>query len=105
LFFDNEKDIGQALKNIVYLELRRRGYEIFIGKLDDKEVDFVVRDGASTRYIQVAYLLADQSVIEREFGVLERIDDNFPKMVLSMDGVNRSRNGIEHRNIVDFLLE
>jgi predicted AAA+ superfamily ATPase len=105
LFFDNEKDIGQALENIVYLELRRRGYEIFIGKLDDKEVDFVVRDGASTRYIQVAYLLADQSVIEREFGVLERIDDNFPKMVLSMDGVNRSRNGIEHRNIVDFLLE
>ena len=105
LFFDNEKDIGQALENIVYLELRRRGYEIYIGKFDDQEVDFVVRDGESTRYIQVTYLLADEAAIEREFGVLERIDDNFPKLVLSMDKVKRSRNGIDHQNIIDFLLQ
>ncbi|WP_207646669.1 ATP-binding protein [Tindallia magadiensis] len=105
LFFDNEKDIGQVLENIVYLELRRRGYEIYIGKLDDREVDFIVIDGESKTYIQVTYLLAEETTIEREFSVLEAIDDNYPKMVISMDRVNRSRNGIIHKNIVDFLLE
>jgi predicted AAA+ superfamily ATPase len=105
LYFDNEKDIGQVLENIVYLELRRRGYEIYVGKFDDKEVDFIVRDGDTTKYIQVTYLLAEETTIEREFSVLEAIDDNFPKIVISMDKVNRSRNGIEHKNIIDFLLE
>lgn len=105
LYFDNEKDIGQALENIVYLELRRRGYQIYVGKYDDKEVDFISIDGDKTTYIQVTYLLAEESTIEREFSVLEAIDDNFPKMVISMDPVNRSRNGIEHKNIIDFLLE
>lgn len=104
LYFDNEKDIGQALENIVYLELRRRGYEIYVGKYDDKEVDFIAIDGDRTTYIQVTYLLAEETTIEREFSVLEAIDDNFPKMVISMDQVNRSRNGIEHKNIVDFLM-
>lgn len=105
LYFDNEKDIGQALENIVYLELRRRGYEIYIGKYDDKEVDFIAIDGDLIKYIQVTYLLAEEATIEREFSVLEAIEDNFPKIVISMDIVNRSRNGIEHKNIVDFLLE
>ena len=105
LYFDNEKDIGQALENIVYLELRRRGYEIYVGKLDDREVDFIAVDGEKTTYIQVTYLLAEESTIEREFSVLEAIDDNFPKIVISMDRVNRSRNGIEHKNMIDFLLE
>lgn len=105
LFFSNEKDIGQALENIVYLELRRRGYEIYVGKLDDKEVDFVVIDGEDKIYIQVTYLLAEQSTINREFSVLEEIDDNYTKIVLSMDKINRSRNGIIHKNIEDFLLE
>ncbi|MBM7562527.1 ATP-binding protein [Fusibacter tunisiensis] len=105
LYFDNEKDIGQALENVVYLELRRRNYEIYVGKFDDKEVDFIAIDGDTTKYIQVTYLLAEESTIEREFSVLESIEDNFPKMVISMDRVNRSRNGIEHKNIIDFLLE
>jgi predicted AAA+ superfamily ATPase len=105
LYFDNEKDIGQALENVVYLELRRRNYEIYVGKFDDKKVDFIAIDGDTTKYIQVTYLLAEESTIEREFSVLESIEDNFPKMVISMDRVNRSRNGIEHKNIIDFLLE
>jgi len=105
LYFDNEKDIGQALENVVYLELRRRGYEIYVGKFDDKEVDFIAINGNTTKYIQVTYLLAEESTIEREFSVLEAIDDNFPKMVISMDKVNRSRNGIVHKNIIDFLFE
>lgn len=105
LYFDNEKDIRQALENVVYLELKRRGYTIYVGKLDDKEVDFIAIDGDMTKYIQVTYLLAEESTIEREFSVLEAIDDNFPKIVISMYRVNRSRNGIEHKNIIDFLNE
>lgn len=105
LYFNNENDIGQSLENIVYLELRRRGYEVYVGKFDNKEVDFVVLDGDNKTYIQVTYLLAEQSTIDREFSVLEEINDNFTKMVISMDTVNRSRNGIIHKNIQDFLLD
>ncbi len=105
LYFDNEKDIGQSLENIVYLELRRRGYVIYTGKTENQEIDFVVFDGAKTAYIQVAYLLAEPTTIEREFSALESIEDNYPKYVISMDKVNRSRNGIVHKNIMDFLME
>jgi predicted AAA+ superfamily ATPase len=105
LYFNNEKDIGQALENIVYLELRRKGYEIYVGKFGDKEVDFVAVNGEEKLYIQVAYLLVEQSTIDREFSVLEEINDNYTKMVISMDKINRSRNGIIHKNIVEFLLE
>lgn len=105
LYFDNEKDISQSLENIVYLELRRRGYVVYVGKFDNKEVDFIAIDGESKLYIQVTYLLAEESTIEREFSVLEAINDNYFKMVLSMDHVNRGRNGIVHKNIIDFLLE
>lgn len=105
LYYNNEKDIGQALENIVYLELRRRGYEIQVGKFEEKEVDFVIQKGSSKSYIQVAYYLAEEATIEREFSVLRNIEDNYPKLVLSMDRVNRSMDGIEHRNIIDFLLE
>ena len=105
LYFNNEKDIGQALENIVYLELRRRGYEIQVGKFEEKEVDFVIQKGSSKSYIQVAYYLAEEATIEREFSVLRNIEDNYPKLVLSMDRVNRSMDGIEQRNIIDFLLD
>ena len=105
LYFNNEKDIGQALENIVYLELRRRGYEIQVGKFEEKEVDFVIQKGSSKSYIQVAYYLAEEATSEREFSVLRNIEDNYPKLVLSMDRVNRSMDGIEHRNIIDFLLD
>ncbi|QEN05597.1 ATP-binding protein [Thiospirochaeta perfilievii] len=81
------------------------GYEIYVGKLDNKEVDFVVIDGNNKFYIQVTYLLSEQSTIDREFSVLEQINDNYTKIVISMDTVNRSRNGIIHKNIKDFLLE
>ena len=76
-----------------------------MGKFEDREVDFIAVEGESTKYIQVTYLLAEESAIEREFSVLEAIEDNFPKIVISMDKVNRSRNGIVHKNIIDFLLE
>ena len=105
LYFNNERDIGQALENIVYLELRRRGYDIYVGKFGSQEIDFIAVKGAFKMYVQVAYLLAEPSTMEREFSVLEAIADNHPKVVLSMDKVDRSRNGISHKNIIDFLLE
>jgi len=104
IYFNNERDIGQALENIVYIELRRRGYEIYVGKFDNKEVDFIAVKGTFKMYVQVAYLLAEPSTVEREFSVLEAINDNHPKYVVSMDKVDRSRNGISHKNIIDFLL-
>ena len=105
LFFDNEQDISQVLENLVYLHLRGKGYEIYIGKYQEKEVDFITVKANEKQYIQVAYLLAEPATIEREFSVLEQIDDNYPKLVLSLDRVNRSRNGIIHRNLINFLLE
>lgn len=64
-----------------------------------------MKDGAATTYIQVAYLLAEPSTIEREFNALMEIDDNFPKLILSLDRVNRSMNGIVHKNLIDYLME
>ncbi len=86
------------------MEFLRRGYEITIGKYQDKEIDFVVEKGNQRAYYQVCYLLASEDVIEREFSVLEQVGDNYPKYVLSLDRFDLSRNGITHRNIREFLL-
>ena len=96
-------DSNKLYENIVYLEMRSRGYEVQVGKLDATEIDFICYRGDEKLYIQVAYLItpADE---EREFGNLERLHDNYPKYVISGDLVNLSRNGIIHRNIIDFLL-
>ncbi|MDD4604435.1 MAG: hypothetical protein PHF97_11600, partial [Bacteroidales bacterium] len=97
-------DISGHLENIVYLELIFRGYTVNIGKINDLEIDFVAVKGDERVYIQVAYLLTDQKTIEREFGALEKIRDNYPKMVLSMDKyLARNRNGVNWMNLVDFL--
>lgn len=100
----NTKDINLILENIVCMEMLRRGYQVTTGRVGEKEVDFVCRRGDQKLYIQVTYLLAAPETIEREFSVLENINDNFPKYVLSMDPVDMSRNGIRHNNIRDFLL-
>ncbi|MDO5083182.1 MAG: ATP-binding protein [Arachnia propionica] len=104
LGFDNRADVELALENIVHGELRSRGYTVEVGWRGAKEVDFVARRGERTWYVQVSYLLADQATADREFGVLEAIPDNHPKTVVSMDPITRGRNGIEHVNIVDFLM-
>lgn len=104
VFENNERDINQIFENIVYLELLRRGYNIKIGKIGDLEVDFVCTKNRDDKiYIQVAYLLASPETIEREFSVLEKIQDNYPKYVISMDFFDMSRNGIKHLNIIEFL--
>lgn len=104
VYGNNLRDINQTLENIVYMELLGRGYHVRVGKLGNNEVDFIASLGSSRIYVQVSYLLASEETIEREFSVLEAISDNYPKYVLSMDEINRGRNGIKHMNIRDFLL-
>ena len=100
----NQRDINQIFENIIYLELLRKGYNVRVGKVDNLEVDFVCTKGNEKIYVQVAYLLASSEIIEREFTSLEKIDDNYPKYVISMDEFDMSRNGIKHINIIDFLM-
>lgn len=99
-----EIDYNKLYENIVYLELLYRGYDVKVGKTDDYEIDFVAYKGSDTLYVQVCYLLASTETVEREFGNLERIKDNFPKYVISGDLPDFSRNGIKHYNIIKFLL-
>jgi predicted AAA+ superfamily ATPase len=93
------------LENVVYLELRRRGYEVYIGQGVNYEIDFIASLRDETAYFQVTYLLASPETIEREFSSLLSINDNFLKYVLSLDEVNFSRQGIVHLNIRDWLLD
>lgn len=92
------------LENIIYNELIVRDYEVFVGKTYKGEVDFVAIKGNKKCFIQVAYLLASQTTIDREFDAFSPISDASPKYVLSLDKVDMSRNGIAHINIIDFLL-
>lgn len=95
--------LGAYLENVVYNELLSRGYDVKIGNLDSAEIDFVATRFNEKIYIQVAYLLADDNVIKREFGAYDGINDNYPKYVLSMDKFDFSQNGIIHKNVIDWL--
>lgn len=97
-------DYNKLYENIVYLELLYRGYDVKVGKTDEYEIDFVAYRGSDIMYVQVCYLLATPETVEREFGNLERIKDNYPKCVISGDIPDFSRNGIKHYNIIKFLL-
>jgi hypothetical protein len=98
-------DISGKLENIVYLELLSRGYSVNIGKLYNLEVDFIAVKNDQKIYIQVTYLLFDEKVIEREFGVFSSVKDNYTKIVLSLDKhFGTERNGIKWCNLIDFLL-
>lgn len=100
----NNESIELVLENIVLIELFRRGYDVHVGRVDDKEIDFVATRQNDKIYVQVSYLLASESTIEREFGVYALVRDNWPKYVVSMDELDMSRDGIKHMNITDFLL-
>lgn len=99
----NMRDINLVLENVVYMELLRRGYEVTVGKYDEREIDFVCKKNADRLYVQVAYLLGSDATIQREFGAYDCVRDNFPKYVVTLDEFDMSRNGIKHRNIRDFL--
>lgn len=94
-----------AIENIVYNELLERGYEVYIGKTKNGEIDFIATKTEEKLYFQVAYLLESDKVQNREFGAFKEIEDNYPKYVLSLDKADFSRNGIIHKNIIDWLLE
>lgn len=100
-----EKKVGGRLENIVYNELLARGYDVYIGKIDNGEIDFVVDNFGERFYIQVADYLSSDEVIKREFGAYKNVTDNFPKYVITMDKINYSQDGIIHKNIIDWLLE
>ncbi len=98
--------ISGILENIVYNELIRKGYDVYIGKNNDKEIDFVAKKSNKTLYLQVAMRLDSKSTIDREFGVFKGINDNHPKIVLSLDkDFSENQNGIEQKFLPDFLLE
>lgn len=105
LFGDNARDMNLVLENIVCVELLRRGYAVTVGKNGEKEIDFVCRKGSSLLYIQVTCWLSSEETVRREFGAFEGIRDHFPKLVVSLDDFDLSRNGIRHWNIRDFLLD
>lgn len=98
-----QRNWGQLLENIVFLELIRQGYSIIIGKIQDLEVDFVCRKANQIKYIQVSQSILDENTRKREFKSLEKISDSYPKYVISMDSFDFSANGIIHLNIIDFL--
>lgn len=97
-------EMGALLENVVYNELLIRGYEVYVGKTRNGKIDFVAIMDNKKEYYQIAYYLYDEKVIEREFGAYAKVPDNYPKYVLSFDKMDFSRDGIIHRNIMDFLL-
>ena len=98
-------DIDQILENIVCLELLRRGYKVTVGRNGEKEIDFIgTRDGEKL-YVQVCYLLANERTVEREFGAYKGVPDNYPKYVVSINDISRSRDSIKHLNVHEFLLK
>lgn len=100
-----DRMIGGVLENIVMLELKRRGFRVFTGKWGDREVDFVAEKNENRIYVQVAYKMAGQSTIDREFAPLLEIKDNHPKFVVTMDEFWKDNiEGIKHMHIADFLL-
>ena len=94
-----------AIENVVYNELLIRGYDVYIGKTKEGEIDFIATNNDEKLYFQVAYLLDQPKTEEREFGAYKDVNDNCPKYVLSLDKVDFSKDGIIHKNIIDWLLE
>ena len=101
-----DSDLGHKLENVVYFELIRRGGRVYAGKINDKEIDFVVQKDKNERaYYQVAYTVSDEKTFEREISSLKSIKDNHPKYLLTLDFDNTGIDGIQKVNIIDWLLQ
>ena len=102
-----DSDRGHILENIVYLELIRRGYRVYVGHLQNGEIDFVAKMPHRLEYYQVSYSVMDDTTLRRELSPLEQLDDNYPKYLLTMDVLHKTdnHNGIEQKNVLDWLLE
>ncbi len=98
-------DVGHILENVVYLELLRRGYDVYVGKVDDTEVDFVAMDNKKTMYFQVSATVRDKKTLERELKPLQSINDHYPKFILTLDeDPETDFDGIRKVNALDWLL-
>lgn len=105
LLGSRQADAGHILENVVYLELIRRGYDVYVGKLGDYEVDFVAQNSKGNTYIQVALTVHDEKTLERELKPLESINDHYPKLILTLDEDPEVHyNGIRRLNARDWLL-
>lgn len=102
-----DSDRGHILENIVYLELIRRGYRVYVGYLQNGEIDFVAKKPHRLEYYQVSYTVMEDTTLRRELSPLEQLDDNYPKYLLTMDVLHKidNHNGIEQKNVLDWLLE
>ena len=101
-----DSDMGHILENIVYLELLRRGYKVYVGKVDDLEVDFVAENRDGLKYYQVALSVRDENVLERELKSLQKTGDHYPKILLTLDmDLEADYDGITKINVVDWLLK
>ena len=102
---DRTTDRGHLLENVVYLELLRRGNKIWTGTTRNTEVDFVCKSPTGDiEYYQVAWQMTNESTLEREFGALEKINDNYPKYLLTTDSFTQNRSGVKHLNVFNWLL-
>ena len=100
-----DSDMGHILENIVYLELLRRGYKVYVGKVDNLEVDFVAENREGLNYFQVALSVRDEKVLARELRSLEKTGDHYPKVLLTLDmDLETDYNGITKMNVIDWLL-
>lgn len=97
------KDLGSILENVIFLELKRKGYQIYIGKYDDLEVDFVLKNNDGLKYVQVALSVRDEKTLERELNVLTKIKDNYPKYLITLDYDKVDHEGIRQIPALDFL--
>jgi predicted AAA+ superfamily ATPase len=104
--FHYRSDIGKIIENLIYNHLVACGYDVFVGKLDAEEIDFIAEKNGNKVYIQAAYLIADENTREREFGNLLKIDNNYPKYVVTMDSfaAGKNYNGVEQVHLKDFLM-
>ena len=103
IYGHNKRDAQLILENIVYMELIRRGWKVTIGNVGKKEIDFVARKDGVIRYFQVSYEITQESTRNREFGPLLKVNDNYPKFVITKDDNEFDYNGIEVKNIINFL--
>lgn len=97
------KDLGSILENVIFLELKRKGYQIYIGKYDDLEVDFVLKNNDGIKYVQVALSARDEKTLARELNVLKKIKDNYPKYLITLDYDKVDHEGIRQIPALEFL--
>ena len=103
----NSKEINysRAFENLIYNELIKKGYDVYVGKTKDGEIDFIASKNKNVKYIQACYDLSNEETRAREFNAFNSISDNYPKYVISTNKEDYSQGGIKHLNIFDFLLD